>query len=201
MPAQRVSRHFAPKWRAAMTTRVPVRSVALAGVFTASVITCMAPHANGAERAAADSIRASVSSMSIFVAGGEAALVDPQGRVTRGGPTPLSQIPNCSRIEGIAKGVHTPEEAQASKVQLDVLSPQPGSYRLAVEAKSRFLLVQVNGSSGGVRCVGGEHLLGEPGKTYVWVVRWSVNKIDGQCALSIKRTSKPKPDPVAPRPH
>jgi len=180
---------------------VGVRGGSGALAFTASMIACVVPHANGAERVAADSIRPAVSSMSIFVAGGEAALVDPRGRVNRGGPAPLSQIPSCSRIEATAKGVHTPEEAQSSKVQLDVLSPQLGSYHLAVEAKSRFLLVQVSGSSGGVHCIGSDHLIGELGRTYMWVVRWSVNKTDGKCALSIKGAFKLKPDPVAPRPH
>jgi hypothetical protein len=173
----------------------------LAAMFMAGVISCVVPDAYGAATAAGDSMRTSVSSMGIYVAGGDAALVDPRGRINRGGPTPLSQIPNCSRIEGSARGVHGREAAQASKVQLDLLSPQLGSYRIAVEAKSRFLLVQVSGSSGGVRCVGSDHVIGKLGKTYVWVVRWSVNKTDGKCALSIKRASKLKPDPVAPRPH
>ena len=74
-----------------------------------------------------------------------------------------------------------------------MLSPQLGSYHLAVEAKSRFLLVQVSGSSGGVHCIGSDHLIGELGRTYMWVVRWSVNKTDGKCALSIKRAFKLNP--------
>lgn len=174
---------------------------ALAGGFTACVITCVVLNADGAESASVDSIRTSVSTMGIFVAGGEAALVDPRGRINRGGPAPLSQIPNCSRIEGPTKDVHSPGEARGPKVQLDLLSPQLGSYRLAVEAKSRFLLIQVSGSRGGVRCAGSDHLIGEPGRTYGWVLRWDVNKADGKCTLSIKRASRLEPASIAPRPH
>ena len=171
-------------------------------VLQLSAIACLVAHeCMAGNEAVADSMRAPSASLSIYVAGGEAALVDPRGHVNRGGPAPLSQIPNCSRIEGSTKGVHSREEAEASRVQLDLLSPLPGSYRLAVQAKSRFLLVQVSGASGGVRCGGGDHLLCAPGKTYVWVVRWSINKTDGRCALSIKRATKLKPDPFAPPPN
>jgi len=170
-------------------------------VLQLTVIACLvADKCTAGNEAVADSMRARSASLSIYVAGGDAALVDPRGHVNRGGPAPLSQIPNCSRIEGSTRDVHSREEAEAARVQLDVLSPLPGSYRLAVQAKSRVLLVQVSGASGGVRCGCGDHLLCAPGKTYVWVVRWSVNKTDGRCALSIKRATKLKPDPFAPRP-
>ncbi len=112
-------------------------------VLQLSVIACLVAHECVAgNEAATDSMRAPSASLSIYVAGGEPALVDPRGRVNRGGPAPLSQIPNCSRIEGSTKGVHSREEAEAARVQLDLLSPSPGSYRLAVQAKSRVLLVR-----------------------------------------------------------
>jgi hypothetical protein len=170
-------------------------------VLHLSVVACLTAHeCIAGNEAVADSMRAASASLSIYVAGGEIALVDPRGHVNRGGPAPLAQIPNCSRIEGSTKGVHSREEAEAARVQLDLLSPSPGSYRLAVQAKSRVLLVQVSGASGGVRRGGGDHFLCAPVKTYVWVVRWSVNRTDGRCALSIKRATTLRPDPFTRRP-
>ena len=174
----------------------------LARIVAASVTACVAPHATSAGWASAvDSMRVSASSMSVSVAGGEVTLIDPLGRANRGGGAPLSQIPNCSRIEGPTRGVHTQEEAQAPRVELDLLSPRPGTYRLAVQAKSRVLLVQVSGECGGVRCGGADHLLGKVGKTYVWVVRWGVNAPDGKCALTLERATKHKPVRGATRPN
>jgi hypothetical protein len=137
------------------------------------------------------------SHLNISAAGGEVALTDPRGRRDRRGTTPESQIPNCSRIEGSTKGVHPPEDASASRVQLDLIEPVRGSYLISIRADSRFVMVQATGEGADVRCGSGDHLSSVPGKTYRWRLWWDAAADSGRCQLKLERARGAKPRKLA----
>ena len=85
------------------------------------------------------------------------------------------------------RATHTTEEAQAARVQVDVLGAIPGRYRLVVRATGSVVLVNVSGESNGLRCGSGDHVLSTIGKTYEWYVMWSPRGNDGKCETKLVR--------------
>lgn len=125
--------------------------------------------------------------LSISVAGGEATLIDPLRRTDRGGAQPRSEIPRCSRIEGSMRDARSAAEAQAARVQLDVLGAMPGRYRLVVRATGSVVLVNVSGESKALRCGSGDHVLSTTGKTYEWYVMWRPETSTSKCDARLVR--------------
>jgi hypothetical protein len=139
-----------------------------------------------------DTTATCTSTLSISVDGGAVTLIDPRGRANQGGASPKAQIPNCSRVEGPTKGAHSLEEAGAPRVELDLLSPTQGTYRISVHAERPLVFVQVMGECGTLRCGSADHLTTVAGRLYEWRISWGACADSGKCLMKLQRTRATK---------